>query len=104
MVKKKVKKGKAKSSLRNVKTKRTSVKKSINKTKKVVASKRKVRLVSRNLILFAVLSVLFFGLKYVFNDEILVDFFWMVSLVTGFVAVAFLIVYLILLFMKGFKK
>jgi len=104
MVKKKVKKGKAKSSLRNVKTKRTSVKKPISKTKKIVASKRKIRLVLINLILFVILSVLSFGLKYIFNDEILVNFFWMVSLITGFVAVAFLIVYLILFFMKGFRK
>ena len=95
MVKKKVRKGKAR---------RTVAKKSVSKTRKVVASKRKIRLVLRNLILFAILSALSFGLYNVFNDKILVNFFWMVSLVSGFVAVAFLIVYLILIFMKGFKK
>jgi|TARA_Y100000310_G_scaffold285257_1_gene308607 uncharacterized membrane protein len=97
MAKKKVKKSKAKSSSR--KTKRT-----ISKTKKIVASKRKVSLALKNLILFTILSVLSFGLTYVFSDEILVSFFWMTSLISGFVAVAFLISYLVLFFMKLLKK
>tara|TARA_Y100000296_G_C5164056_1_gene253530 strand:- start:1243 stop:1551 length:309 start_codon:yes stop_codon:yes gene_type:complete len=102
MVKKKVKKSKAKTSSR--KTKRVVSKKSMSKLGKIVSFERKIKLVSRNLILFVILSVLSFGLMYTFNDEILVSFFWMVSLITGFVAVAFLIVYLTLHFMKGFKK
>tara|TARA_Y100000310_G_scaffold337938_1_gene426268 strand:- start:4261 stop:4569 length:309 start_codon:yes stop_codon:yes gene_type:complete len=102
MAKKKVGKGKARSSSR--KTKRTVSKKSIGKLKKIVSFERKIKLVSRNLILFVILSVLSFGLKSVFSDEILVNFFWMVSLISGFIAVAFLIAYLTLYFMKGFKK
>ena len=73
MVKKKVRKGKAK---------RTIGKRSMNKLKKIVSFERKIKLVLRNLILFAILSLLSFGLIYVFKDEILVNFFWMVSLIS----------------------
>lgn len=102
MAKKKVKKSKVKSSSR--KAKRTVNKRSMNKLTKIVSFERKNSLVLRNLILFAILSGLSFGLISIFSDEILVNFFWMVSLISGFIAVAFLIVYLILHFMKLFKK
>ena len=94
--------------VRKVKIKRSNIKKFIKKAviapKKIVSSKRKVDLVLKNLALFAILFVVSIGLYNVFTDEILVSFFWMLALITGFISVAFLISYLILFFMKGFKK
>ncbi len=103
MVKKKVRKSKGRIS--SGKAKKTSVKKSVGKTKRILVSKRKVSLVLRNLILFVVLSLLSLGLKYGFTgkNETLVNFFLIISLISAFVAVAFLIVYLVLFFMKLFK-
>lgn len=106
--KKVVKKRKARKPVRKVKIKRSNIKKSVRKAvstpKKVVASKRKFDLVLKNLVLFAILFVVSIGLYNVFTDEILVSFFWILALITGFIAVAFLISYLILFFMKGFRK
>ena len=106
--KKVVKKRKVRKLLRKVKTKSSNIKKSVKKAvsspKKIVSSKRKFSLVLKNLVLFVILFVVSLGLYNVFTDEILVSFFWMLALITGFISVAFLISYLILFFMKGFKK
>ena len=100
-VKKKVKK----SSRKSVKTKRISSKKSVKrKSSRVVSSKRKFDLVLKNLVVFVLLSLVSVGLYNVFTDEILVNFFGIVALITGFVAVALLISWLLLFFMKSFKK
>jgi len=109
MVRKKVmRKRKARKPVRKVKTRRANIKKSVKKfvsaPKKIVASKRKFDLVLKNLVLFAILFVVSIGLYNVFTDEILVSFFWMLALITGFIAVAFLISYLILFLLKGFGK
>ena len=81
---------------------RRSVKPS--RSRKVVASKRKIRLVLVNLALFAILSLISVLLYNVFSDEILLSFFFMSTIILGFITVAFLIVYLVLLFMKWFSK
>lgn len=109
MVRKKiVRKRKARRPVRKVKTRISNIKKSVKKfvsaPKKIVASKRKFDLVLKNLVLFAILFAVSLILYNVFTDEILVSFFWMLALITGFIAVAFLISYLILFLLKGFGK
>ena len=89
---------------RKVETKRSNVKKAVSTQKRVVASKRKVNLVLKNLVIFAVLFAVSLGLYNVFTNELLTNIFWMLALITGFVAVAFLISYLVLFFMKGMGK
>jgi len=86
--------------------KRTALKRAVKSkvTRKVVASKRKFRLVLVNLILFVGLSLISVLLYNIFSDEILQSFFFMSTIITGFIAVAFLITYLVLLFMRWFSK
>jgi len=72
-------------------------------TKKPVADRRKT-IVLRNLILFVILFVLFLVLDLVTSNELLDNFFGMLTWITGFIAVAFLIIFLILWFMKLMKK
>jgi len=90
------------------KTKKSNIKKSVKNAVrtpgKVIASKRKFGLVLKNLALFAVLFVVSFGLYNVLTNEFLVNLFWMLALITGFISIAFLISYLILFFMKGLGK
>lgn len=89
MAKKRVKK---KSSRRNV----VSAKK--------IATTRKVNLVVKNIILFLILFLVSLGLYSVSSNEILFNLFWMISMISGFVLVAFVIVYLIFFFMRIFRK
>ena len=93
-------------SKRTYQVKRTSKdsQKKLNKSGRVDSKKRKVKIILKNLILFAVLFVLSVILKNIFTDEILVNFFWILALVTGFITVAFVITYLVLFFSILFKK
>ena len=86
------------------KAKKKSVKKAIKKFKKVRASKRKINLVLNNLILFAVLSLASFLLYRVSSDELLINLFYLLAMVLGFVAGAFLIILLIFFFMRMMNK
>jgi len=97
---------KRRSSSRNVKTRRSATKRvsKIVSTKRVVASKRKMSLVLTNLVLFVVLFLISMLLYNVFSDEILLSFFFITTVITGLIAVAFLISYLVLVFMKWFGK
>ena len=80
-------------------------KKVANKPKRMVrASKRKITLVLKNLILFIVLGLISFLLYSVSEKESLQNFFGILAIVLGFIALAFLLVLLILLFMRAFKK
>lgn len=72
--------------------------------KMVVASQRKLKLVTGNLILFAILFIVSLGLYYVSGDEFFQNLFWMISLITGLLAVTFLIISLIFWFLKLMKK
>jgi len=87
MVKKKVKK----------KAKRKSVKKV-----RSVGAKLKIGL--RNLILFAVLSLVFYWLASSLSLGFWGNLFWFFSVLTGIMALAFLIITLVFLFMKWMKK
>ena len=84
------------------KTKKTPKKKT--KSKKVRSSKYKIKLVLRNLISFSVLTLVSV-LLYVFsNNEIFRNLFQLLSIIFGFIGLAFLIVFLVLILMKGMKK
>jgi len=97
--------------------KKVSKKKSVRKPKvasrKVKKSSKRVmkrtpqynsRLALRDLILFALLSVVSFMLYTVSGSELYQDMFYLVALLFGFISVAFLIVYLILIFSRGKVK
>jgi len=71
--------------------------------KRTVADRRK-NIVLRNLILFVILFVLFLVLDLVTSNELLDNFFGMLTWITAFIAIAFLIILLILWFMKLIKK
>jgi hypothetical protein len=70
----------------------------------IIASTKKFNLVISNLILFAIIFVVSLGLYYVSSNDFYANMFWMVALLTGFLSVAFLLVYLILLVMRYLGK
>jgi preprotein translocase subunit Sec63 len=79
----------------------------VKKTKKRLtrASSRKVGLVVKNLVLFVILAVASYLLYNVTTlDTIYNNLFYLLAIILGFVSLAFLIVLLILLVMKGLKK
>lgn len=70
----------------------------------VRASKRKFVSVAKKFFLALILSIISFALFSVSGNTFAQNLFFLLSFVFGFVAVAFLIVLLVLLFMRGFKK
>ena len=77
------------------------VRKKVARVSKQSISKYNSRLALRNLILFALLSLIFFMLYTVSGNELYQYMFYLLSLVLGFIAVAFLIVLLIIVFSRG---
>lgn len=83
------------------------VKKKVSrKTAKKISksSKNKFSLSWKNLIFFAFLSFLSFGLYTYTDEEMFKNLFQLLSIIFGFVAVAFLITFLIFLFLRLMKK
>ena len=78
-------------------------KKKVKKAKKSVRSKGKSNLVLKNLIVFFVLSLISVGLYNIFTNELIVNSLWMLALITGVIALALLIAYLVLFF-RGFAQ
>ena len=68
------------------------------------SSKRKVGIILGNLILSVVLLAVSMGLYYVVSDEVLKNLFWMLSLIFGFVGLAFFITYLVFFFSRVMRK
>jgi len=84
--------------------KRKSRRKTSASSGNVVASQRKVNIALVNLFVFAILSAISYSLyRWGFSNQTLVDFFWISSLITAFLAIAFLIAYLVLKFMRNIK-
>ncbi len=77
---------------------------SLKSGKGVIASDKKITLVVKNIISFLILLVLSVGLYFVSSSELWMNFFWITGLVSGFVSISFIIVYLTLLFLKMFNK
>jgi len=123
VVKKSVKKKPAKMSVRRapkktVAKKATTVRKKTKPAEKKVASKktaprrptpvslrsRRISKTLKNLVLFGVLFIISVAIASISNNELIEELFWILAILTGFVAVAFIIVLLILFFMKQIKK
>jgi len=88
---------------KSVKSKK-KIKRSIGKSKSSNDSDKKRNLAVKNLILFTIILVVSWGLYSVSGTETYQDLFFLLSILSGFVAIAFLIVLLIFVFMKAFKK
>jgi uncharacterized membrane protein len=72
---------------------------------KIASLPRKTKIALVNLVVFAALALVSYVLyRGGFTDPTLMDFFWMASLVLGFIAVAFLIAYLLLKLMPGIRS
>lgn len=104
----------AKKSKKSSKKTRSSVKRSSHrkstkssKSSGKIVTQKKYKLIISNLVLFAVLFVisviLYYSSKAYFN-EIIQNTFWMSSLITGFLTVTFVIIYLIFFFLKRMGK
>jgi len=108
MVKKPLKKKVIKKPIQKKTTKKISGKtKNVGVAKKKVTKKsykKKINLVLKNLIIFALFSILSIFLNLVFSNELLSNFFNLLAWISGFVVVAFLIVLLAFLFLKTFRK
>ena len=74
-------------------------------TRLVRSSGRKIRVVISNLIIFTILSLVSWILFSVSGEGTLFNnLFWLLTFVLGFVAIAFLIVLVELIFLKGMGK
>jgi hypothetical protein len=81
------------------------VKKVVSKSKKFVRSNvRKLKIVINNLIFFIILFVLSLILYSVSGEEMYINLFLMLSIIFGFVSLAFLISLLVLLFLKIMRR
>ena len=82
-----------------------SMKKKPSKLKKAVRyNEKKLKLALSYFIFFAIFYLISLALSRVFSSELLINVFWVIALVSGFVALAFLLVILIFLFLKIIKK
>jgi hypothetical protein len=101
--KKKVSKGVSKKPVK-ASSQKIAKKKIQNKTGSMRVTKNKLRLVTKDLLLFVILTLISYILKTVSGSEIYIDFFDITTFVLGSIAVAFLIVLLVLLFLRALRK
>lgn len=89
------------------------VKRAVKPMSSVRAGKRPVvksskdssmKIVLKNFVFFLTLFIVAVILGFVFTNEMLNNLFWILSILTGFVAVALLLIMLILFFLRAFKK
>ncbi|MEX0920339.1 MAG: hypothetical protein WDZ69_02025 [Candidatus Pacearchaeota archaeon] len=91
------------------KTSKKSVKKSSKSVAKKVSSNkvnsisRKLGVAWKNLILFLILFVASFVLYSASTSDLFISFFWVLSFITGFIFLAFLIAFIVLLIV-GYSK
>lgn len=83
--------------------KKKSVKKKPARSKKINPDKKR-SIVLKNLILFTILSLVSFTLYFISSNELLINFFYLLTIILGFIAGAFLIILLVFLTMKLIKK
>mgnify|MGYP001613695265 CR=1 FL=1 len=67
---------------------------------KQITSRYNFKLASRDLILFALLSIISFILFTVSGNILYQDTFYLLSIIFGFISVAFLIVFLVIIFSR----
>lgn len=87
-----------------VKKKKVNKKGKKTSTKMVRASKRKINLVLKNLILFTGLALISFLIYYFLGEGLLKNLLSFSAMISGFIALAFLIVFLVFYIMKLLKK
>ena len=105
MAKKRVKKNKLKAVKRKKVAKPALKSTKIAKRKKVVrATIRKIKLALSNLIIFIFLTLLFAYSSKISATLLYQNLFWLLALISGFVALAFLIVLLVLLLLRILEK
>lgn len=89
---------------RKISNKTKKLRKKNVKSVRVRSSKRKIKLTLKNLILFAILTLISF-LFYRFSNNVLFrSLFGLLAMILGFVGLAFLIVFLALWILKLMKK
>ena len=66
--------------------------------------KKRTGLVLGNLVVSLILFVASVVLYYIVSNEVLKNFFWMLAMIFGFVGLAFLIIYIVLIVMKIMKR
>ncbi|MDP2672634.1 MAG: hypothetical protein Q8O84_02375 [Nanoarchaeota archaeon] len=93
----------AKKSVKKSRKKSVAVKKKTIPVKQIT-SKYNSRLALRDLILFALLSIISFILFTVSGNTLYQDTFYLLAMLFGFVALAFLIVFLVIIFARGKVK
>lgn len=69
-----------------------------------LSNKRKIILILSNLIIFGILTLVFYILYAVLSPGIFQNLFGILSIIGGFISIAFLMVLLIFLFLRLFKK
>jgi len=100
--------------------KKTKVRKTITKSKKLSGDKksattkpapltkkslkRKTNLAVREIILFGVLFIISLLLYNVSTNEVYLNLFWLIALLSGFVVIAFVIAYVVLYILNITKK
>ena len=77
---------------------------SSTKSTGVIASKKKFSLVVNNLLIFVTIFVVSLGLYLVSSNEFYRNMFWMISLITGFLSVSLLLVFLIFVVLRYLGK
>ncbi len=74
------------------------------KSSGVIASPKKFNLVLSNLLIFVAIFVVSLGLYLISSNEFYANMFWMVSLITGFLSVSLLLVFLIFVVLRYLGK
>lgn len=71
---------------------------------KVRPTRNRIKIVVKNLILFVVLSLVFYVLKIISVNPIYETFFYFLYMILGFIALALLISLLVMLLLKALKR
>ncbi len=74
------------------------------RARRVRSRRDKISIVLKNLVLFGILFIVSVAVASVTNNETLDTLFWILAILTAFVAVAFLIILLVFVFMRQIKK
>lgn len=105
IVKKTVKKSVRKTAKKVEKVPEKVVKKTAPARKPVVAQKGdRISIVLKNLFLFGALFIISVVVAWISNNALVDQLFWILAILTAFVAVAFLIILLIFVFMRQIRK
>jgi len=81
-----------------------SSRRGVSSSRKVVASKNKMKMILWNFILSVVLSIVSAVLFYAVSNDFLKNFFEMLGIIFGLVALAFLLIYIIFVVLRILKK